>query len=1068
MTKRTDIKKILVIGSGPIVIGQAAEFDYAGSQACQSLREEGYEVVLINSNPATIMTDTAIADRVYIEPLTLDFASRIIYKERPDAVLGSLGGQTGLNLVVELANSGILDEYGVEILGTDLEAINKAEDRELFRKLMYQINEPVPESDIVHSVEEAVKFAAEIGYPVVVRPAYTLGGTGGGFADNEEELRLIADNGLKISPVHQCLIERSIAGFKEIEYEVMRDANDNAIVVCNMENIDPVGIHTGDSMVVAPVQTLSDREHQMLRNASLKIIRALKICGGCNVQLALDPKSFKYYVIEVNPRVSRSSALASKATGYPIAKLSAKIAVGMTLDEIINPITKTSYACFEPALDYIVTKLARFPFDKFPSADRRLGTQMKATGEVMSIGRTFEESFLKAVRSLEMKCDHIDNAEIDAMSTEALWEKVAVKDDLRMFVIAELLRRKESMTRIHEITQIDYFFLNKFAHIMALEEAMMAHPQDLQVLHEIKRNGFADSYIARKWGMSEREVYDLRKANGIVPVFKMVDTCAAEFESATPYYYSTYEQENESERSERRKVIVLGSGPIRIGQGVEFDYATVHCVKTLREAGYEAIIINNNPETVSTDFSISDKLYFEPLTIEDVMHIVDLEQPLGVIVQFGGQTAINLADKLVERGVKIMGTSLEDIDRAEDRHEFEEMLHQLDIPQPKGETAVEVEEAVKIANRIGYPVLVRPSYVLGGRAMEIVYNDDDLRVYMATAVKEISHDAPILVDKYIVGKECEIDAIADGEHVFIPGIMEHIERAGVHSGDSFSVYPAPTLSQKVKETIVDYAVRIGKGFRFVGLYNIQFIVDKDENVYVLEVNPRSSRTVPFLSKITSVPMSHIATMCVLGHSLSEQGYPIDCVKEEEKRVFVKAPVFSFAKLRSVDTTLGPEMKSTGEALGGDVTLHKALHKALIASGIKVPLQGNVLITVADRDKEEALKIARRFFDIGYGIYATNGTAKYLRAHGIFVHDAIKISENPDKNILNLIRMGRINYIINTMEPHKSASSTDGFLIRRVAAENSISCFTSLDTAYAILGVVESMSFTAISMNELEH
>ena len=827
MTKRTDIKKILVIGSGPIVIGQAAEFDYAGSQACQSLREEGYEVVLINSNPATIMTDTAIADRVYIEPLTLDFASRIIYKERPDAVLGSLGGQTGLNLVVELANSGILDEYGVEILGTDLEAINKAEDRELFRELMYQINEPVPESDIVHSVEEAVKFAAEIGYPVVVRPAYTLGGTGGGFADNEEELRLIADNGLKISPVHQCLIERSIAGFKEIEYEVMRDANDNAIVVCNMENIDPVGIHTGDSMVVAPVQTLSDREHQMLRNASLKIIRALKICGGCNVQLALDPKSFKYYVIEVNPRVSRSSALASKATGYPIAKLSAKIAVGMTLDEIINPITKTSYACFEPALDYIVTKLARFPFDKFPSADRRLGTQMKATGEVMSIGRTFEESFLKAVRSLEMKCDHIDNAEIDAMSTEALWEKVAVKDDLRMFVIAELLRRKESMTRIHEITQIDDFFLNKFAHIMALEEAMMAHPQDLQVLHEIKRNGFADSYIARKWGMSEREVYDLRKANGIVPVFKMVDTCAAEFESATPYYYSTYEQENESERSERRKVIVLGSGPIRIGQGVEFDYATVHCVKTLREAGYEAIIINNNPETVSTDFSISDKLYFEPLTIEDVMHIVDLEQPLGVIVQFGGQTAINLADKLVERGVKIMGTSLEDIDRAEDRHEFEEMLHQLDIPQPKGETAVEVEEAVKIANRIGYPVLVRPSYVLGGRAMEIVYNDDDLRVYMATAVKEISHDAPILVDKYIVGKECEIDAIADGEHVFIPGIMEHIERAGVHSGDSFSVYPAPTLSQKVKETIVDYAVRIGKGFRFVGLYNIQFIVDKD-------------------------------------------------------------------------------------------------------------------------------------------------------------------------------------------------------------------------------------------------
>ena len=1066
MTKRTDIHKILVIGSGPIVIGQAAEFDYAGSQACQSLREEGYEVVLINSNPATIMTDTAIADRVYIEPLTLDFASRIIYKERPDAVLGSLGGQTGLNLVVELANSGILEEYGVEILGTDLEAINKAEDRELFRDLMKKINEPVPESDIVHTVDEAVAFANTIGYPLVVRPAYTLGGTGGGFADNEEELRLITANGLKLSPVHQCLIERSIAGFKEIEYEVMRDANDNAIVVCNMENIDPVGIHTGDSMVVAPVQTLSDREHQMLRNASLKIIRALKICGGCNVQLALDPNSFRYYVIEVNPRVSRSSALASKATGYPIAKLAAKIAVGMTLDEIINPITKTSYACFEPALDYIVTKLARFAFDKFPNADRRLGTQMKATGEVMSIGRNFEESFLKAVHSLEMKCDHIDNKEIDALSDEELWERVAVKDDLRMFTIAELLRRGLDKNRIHEITMIDLFFLDKFEHIIELEQLMMEKKGDLDVLREIKRNGFADSYIARRWEMSEREVYDLRKANAIIPVFKMVDTCAAEFQSATPYYYSTYEQENESVRTDNKKVIVLGSGPIRIGQGVEFDYATVHCVKTLREAGYEAIVINNNPETVSTDFSISDKLYFEPLTIEDVMHIVDLEQPLGVIVQFGGQTAINLADKLVERGVKILGTTLEDIDRAEDRHEFEEMLHKLNIPQPKGETAVEVEEAVKIANRIGYPVLVRPSYVLGGRAMEIVHNDDDLRVYMATAVKEISHDAPILVDKYVVGKECEIDAIADGEHVFIPGVMEHIERAGVHSGDSISVYPAPTLSQKIKDTIVDYAIRIGKGFHFVGLYNIQFIVDKEDNVYVLEVNPRSSRTVPFLSKITGVPMSHAATMCVLGHSLAEQGYPIDCVKEEEDRVFVKAPVFSFAKLRSVDTTLGPEMKSTGEALGGDVTLEKALHKALVASGVKVPLQGNVLITVADKDKKEALKIAQRFFNIGYGIYATNGTAKFLRSHGIFVHDAIKISENPDKNILNLIRMGRINYIINTMEPHKTTSN-DGFLIRRVAAENSISCFTSLDTAYAILRVVESMSFTTISMNELE-
>ena len=1066
MPKRTDIHKIMVIGSGPIVIGQAAEFDYAGSQACQSLREEGYEVILINSNPATIMTDTAIADRVYIEPLTLDFASRIIYKERPDAILGSLGGQTGLNLVVELANSGILDEYNVEILGTDLEAINKAEDRELFRNLMYEINEPVPESDIVHTVDAAVAFANQIGYPVVVRPAYTLGGTGGGFADDEEELRIIADNGLKISPVHQCLIEKSIAGFKEIEYEVMRDYNDNAIVVCNMENIDPVGIHTGDSMVVAPVQTLSDREHQMLRNASLKIIRALKICGGCNVQLALDPNSFKYYIIEVNPRVSRSSALASKATGYPIAKLAAKIAVGLTLDEIINPITKTSYACFEPTLDYIVTKLARFPFDKFPHADRRLGTQMKATGEVMSIGRSFEESFLKAVRSLEMKCDHIDNKEIDALSTEELWEKIHVKDDLRMFGIAELIRRGESVEKIHEITLIDDWFLDKFAHIIALEKEMMAHPQDIETLRLVKENGFADSYIARKWSMKEREVYDLRKANGIVPVYKMVDTCAAEFESATPYFYSTYEDENESVRTDRKKIIVLGSGPIRIGQGVEFDYATVHCVMTLREAGYEAIVINNNPETVSTDFSISDKLYFEPLTIEDVMHIVDLEQPLGVIVQFGGQTAINLADKLVERGVKILGTSLQSIDEAEDRHEFEAMLHKLDIPQPTGETAVTVEEALVIANRIGYPVLVRPSYVLGGRAMEIVHNDDDLKIYMATAVKEISHDAPILVDKYVVGKELEIDAICDGEHVFIPGIMEHIERAGIHSGDSISVYPPQSISQKVKDTIIEYGIRIGKGFKFIGLYNIQFIVDKEEKVYVLEVNPRSSRTVPFLSKITGVAMSHVATQCVLGHSLQEQGYPLDAVKEEGDRVFVKAPVFSFAKLRSVDTVLGPEMKSTGEALGGDVTLEKALYKALLASGVKIPNHGNVLMTIADMDKEEGLAIAKRFSNIGYGILATAGTAAFLNEHDIHVKTVKKISEDDENNVLDIIRKGKVNYVINTMSNEKEVTN-DGFLIRRVSAENNISCFTSFDTANAILKVLESLNFTTISMNELE-
>ncbi|RGD43311.1 carbamoyl-phosphate synthase large subunit [Erysipelotrichaceae bacterium AM07-12] len=1065
MPKRTDIKKIMVIGSGPIVIGQAAEFDYAGTQACTSLREEGYEVVLINSNPATIMTDSVIADRVYIEPLTLEFASRIIYKERPDAILGSLGGQTGLNLVVELAESGILDEYHVEVLGTALDAIEKAEDRDKFRELMYEIGEPVPESVIVHTIEEAVAFASDNGYPVVVRPAFTLGGTGGGFAHSEAELRTICDNGLKISPVHQCLIEQSIAGYKEIEYEVMRDNADNAIVVCNMENVDPVGIHTGDSIVVAPTQTLTDRECGIMRASALKIIRALKICGGCNVQLALDPNSFKYYVIEVNPRVSRSSALASKATGYPIAKLAAKVAVGLTLDEIINPVTQTSYACVEPCIDYVVAKFPRFAFDKFPKGDRTLGTQMKATGEVMSIGRTFDEAILKAIRSLEMKTDHLEQKDVNALSEEELWKKLERSDDERIYVITALLRRGASVQDIFNVTKMDRYFLNRFKNIVAYEKVIAAHKGDLEVLQHAKKMGFADSYIARKWEMSEREVYELRKQHQIIPVYKNVDTCAGEYVSHTPYLYSTYEHENESISSNHKKIIVLGSGPIRIGQGVEFDYATVHCVKTLRECGYEAIVINNNPETVSTDYSISDKLYFEPLTIEDVMHIIDLEQPLGVIVQFGGQTAINLADKLVERGVKILGTSLENIDRAEDRHEFEEMLHKLDIPQPMGETAVTVDEALVIANKIGYPVLVRPSYVLGGRAMEIVHNDDDLKIYMATAVKEISHDAPILVDKYIVGKEMEIDAICDGEHVYIPGIMEHIERAGVHSGDSISVYPAPTASQQVKDTIVDYAIRIGKGFHFIGLYNIQFIVDKDEKVYVLEVNPRSSRTVPFLSKITGVPMSYVATRCVLGHSLKEQGYE-EGVHPEGERVFVKAPVFSFAKLRSVDTTLGPEMKSTGEALGGDDTLEKALYKALLASGVKIPLHGNVLLTVADADKQEGLKIAKRFSNIGYGIYATKGTANLLKENGIYVRTVNKVNEAEGENVVDVIRKGRINYVINTMSISKTANQ-DGFEIRRAAAENNISCFTSLDTANAILRVLEAQTFTTISMNELE-
>ena len=1066
MPKRKDIHKILVIGSGPIIIGQAAEFDYAGSQACQSLREEGYEVVLINSNPATIMTDSSIADRVYIEPLTLDFAKRVIYKERPDAILGSLGGQTGLNLVVELHNDGILDEFNVEILGTDLEAINRAEDRELFRSLMQEIGEPVPESSIVHTVEQAVDFANQLGYPLVVRPAYTLGGTGGGFVDNEEELREICEAGLKISPVHKCLIEQSIAGYKEIEYEVMRDAKNNAIVVCNMENIDPVGIHTGDSIVVAPVQTLTDQENQMLRNASLKIIRALKICGGCNVQLALNPKSFKYFVIEVNPRVSRSSALASKATGYPIAKISAKLAVGLGLDEIINPVTKSSYACFEPALDYIVTKFARFPFDKFPNASRRLGTQMKATGEVMSIGRTFEESFLKAVRSLEMKVDHLYKKEFETYSKQELFNKIKNNDDERIFAIAQWLRDGYDVKTIQELTKIDNFFLWHIQNIIALEKECKDHPEDVNVLKKLKKSGFSDSYISKIWNMKEEDLYALRKENQIVPVFKMVDTCACEFSSETPYFYSTYEQENESIRSNRKKIIVLGSGPIRIGQGVEFDYATVHCVETLRKEGYEAIVINNNPETVSTDFSISDKLYFEPLTTEDVMHIVELEDPLGVIVQFGGQTAINLADSLERHGVKILGTTLESIDWAEDRHEFEKMLKKLDIPQPEGETAVTVDEALIIANRIGYPVLVRPSYVLGGRAMEIVHDDDELRVYMATAVKEISHDAPILIDRYVVGKELEIDAIADGEDVYIPGVMEHIERAGIHSGDSISVFPTQRIDEKTKQTIIDYATRIGKGFKFIGLYNIQFIVDKQNRVYVLEVNPRSSRTVPFLSKITGVPMSYIATKCVLGQSIKEQGLTPGYHPEDKGHVYVKAPVFSFSKLHKVDTVLGPEMKSTGEALGCDVSLEKALYKALIASGVNIPMHGCVLLTIADETKPEAYELAKRFYAIGYGIYATEGTAKYLRDRGLFVHQVSKIDDGENDSVLDIIRKGQVNFVINTMTNKNRKVNDDGYMIRRVSAENNISCMTSLDTAQALLQVLESLSFSTISMNEM--
>lgn len=1058
MPKRQDIKKILVIGSGPIVIGQAAEFDYAGTQACQALKEEGYEVILVNSNPATIMTDTEIADKVYIEPLSLEFVSRIIRKERPDALLPTLGGQTGLNIAVELHESGVLTECNVEILGTKLSAIQKAEDRDLFRTLMNELNEPIPESAIIHSVPEAKDFVEQIGYPVIVRPAYTLGGTGGGICHTLEELEEIVASGVKYSPVNQCLIEKSIAGYKEIEYEVMRDSSDHAIVVCNMENFDPVGVHTGDSIVVAPSQTLSDREYQLLRNASLKIIRALEIEGGCNVQLALDPDSFNYYIIEVNPRVSRSSALASKATGYPIAKLAAKIAVGLTLDEMKNPVTGKTYACFEPALDYIVSKIPRWPFDKFESANRKLGTQMKATGEVMAIGRSFEESILKAVRSLETNVYSLEIEEHQSLDMETLKKRIEVADDERLFIIAEAYRRGVTVEEIHEWSKIDLFFLQKLYRLIQIEEEVKQNQNDLEVLAVAKENGFSDIAVAKLWNTTEREIYQLRKNNQIVPVYKMVDTCAAEFESTTPYFYGTYEEENESIVTENKSVIVLGSGPIRIGQGIEFDYSTVHSVWAIKEAGYEAIIVNNNPETVSTDFSISDKLYFEPLTIEDVMHIVDLEKPEGVIVQFGGQTAINLADELSQRGVKILGTSLEDMDRAEDRDKFEYTLSNLGVPQPEGKTATSVEQAVNIAEKIGYPVLVRPSYVLGGRAMEIVYKKEELLHYMKNAVK-VNPQHPVLIDRYLIGKEIEVDAISDGDTVYIPGIMEHIERAGVHSGDSIAVYPPQTISEKTKEQIIDYTIRLAKGLKIVGLLNIQFVLYKDE-VFVLEVNPRSSRTVPFLSKITGVPMANLATKVILGAKLDSLGYQTG-YHEESKEVFVKVPVFSFAKLRRVDITLGPEMKSTGEVMGRDETLEKALYKGLVASGIRIPTYGSVLLTVADKDKEEALDIARRFHQIGYRLLATKGTAALISSNNIPVTVVNKIgAEKP--NLLDIIREGEAQFVINTLTKGKQPAR-DGFRIRRESVENGVACLTSLDTAKAILGVLESMTFSTNAM-----
>jgi carbamoyl-phosphate synthase large subunit len=1046
------IKKVMVIGSGPIVIGQAAEFDYAGTQACRSLHEEGVEVVLINSNPATIMTDTNMADRVYIEPLTPDFVARVIRQEKPDGLLPTLGGQVGLNLALQLAEAGILEEEGVKLLGTSLEAIKKAEDRELFKEMMNTIGEPIPESVIVSTLEEAEAFAAEIGLPMIVRPAYTLGGTGGGIACTMEELRATCTRGLKHSIINQALIERCVVGWKEIEYEVMRDSANNCITICNMENIDPMGIHTGDSIVVAPSQTLSDKEYQLLRTASLKIIRALGIEGGCNVQFALDPNSFQYYVIEVNPRVSRSSALASKATGYPIAKVAAKIALGLTLDEIRNAVTGKTYACFEPSLDYLVLKYPRWPFDKFASGDRSLGTQMKATGEIMAINRTFEGALLKAVRSLEIGLDCLALPGAELLSRDELTARLARADDERIFLVAEAIRRGMTGTEIHELTAIDIFFLDKIEGIIQLEkEIRKAAGEDgltPGLLRRAKEMGFADSHLAALTGAAQGEIRAQRIDIGIVPTFKMVDTCAAEFEAVTPYYYSSYDSEDEAQPTVNRKVMVLGSGPIRIGQGIEFDYCSVHSVWALREEGFEAIIVNNNPETVSTDFDTADRLYFEPLVTEDVLNILDREKPEGVIVQFGGQTAINLAKPLEQAGIKILGTSVNDIDRAEDRERFDQLLIELAIPKPPGRTAFSVYEAVQIAAEIEYPVVVRPSYVLGGRAMEIVYNNNELLSYMATAVK-VTPDYPVLVDKYLFGKELEVDAISDGADVLIPGIMEHIERAGVHSGDSTAVYPPQSLSREVKDLVVEYTTRLARALNVRGVINIQYVLHND-NIYVLEVNPRSSRTVPFLSKITGIPMINIATRIIMGKTLKEMGYSSGLYPEGNV-VGVKAPVFSFAKLLQVDISLGPEMKSTGEVMGVDRDFKVALFKALVGAGSMFSRKGTVLATIADRDKQEAIPILKKLSDMGYGLCATAGTAAALSEAGLEVEAARKVHEG-SPHIVDLIRSNKISLVINTLTKGKTPES-DGFQIRRAAVEYGVPCLTSLDTTRAIMDVL---------------
>ena len=1061
MPKRTDIHKVLVIGSGPIVIGQAAEFDYAGTQACLALREEGYEVVLINSNPATIMTDTDIADKVYMEPLNLEYVARIIRHERPDAILPSLGGQTGLNLAVQLAKKGVLQECDVEILGTSFESIERAEDRELFKELCQGLGEPVLPSEIAETLEDGLRAAAEIGYPVVLRPAFTLGGTGGGFADDEEECRVMLKNALALSPVHQVLVEKSIKGYKEVEYEVMRDANDTAITICNMENIDPVGIHTGDSVVVAPSQTLTNKEYQMLRSSALNIITELNITGGCNVQFALHPESFEYCVIEVNPRVSRSSALASKATGYPIAKVAAKIALGYTLDEIPNAITGKTYASFEPALDYCVVKIPRLPFDKFIKAKRTLTTQMKATGEVMSICTNFEGALMKAIRSLEQHLDSLDTGRYTDRSKEELLERVRIVDDRRIYVIAELIRKGASYDEIHDITKIDKWFIDKIAILVEMEQRLKNEKLTPELLAEAKRIEFPDNVIARYTGMTEEEVRAMRLENGITASFKMVDTCAAEFAAATPYYYSCFGSECEVDATRtKKKVLVLGSGPIRIGQGIEFDFCSVHSAWSLEKSGYETIIVNNNPETVSTDFDVANKLYFEPLTPEDVQNIVDLEKPDGAVVQFGGQTAIKLTESLMKMGVPILGTSAENVDAAEDRELFDEILEQCRIPRPKGHTVFTVEEALKAANELGYPVLVRPSYVLGGQGMQIAINDDDIREFM-TIINRHVQEHPILVDKYLMGKEVEVDAVCDGEDILIPGIMEHIERAGIHSGDSISVYPAQSIKPEVIDTLVDYTRKLARSLHVIGLINIQFIVMNDE-VYVIEVNPRSSRTVPYISKVTGIPIVKLASRVILGEKITDLGYETGLAKTSDY-IAIKMPVFSFEKLRGAEISLGPEMKSTGECLGIAKTFNEALSKAFMGAGINLPQHKKMILTVRDQDKTDAISVAKRFKALGYEIYATRGTQKALKEAGVDVIGVNKI-EQESPTLMDLLLGHEIDLVIDI--PKQGEHSHDGFLIRRTSIETGVTCLTSLDTANALLTSLENVDKSELSLVDI--